>query len=97
MQTVLDQRSQVFGVEAAEDAAELTQGAEQCQHARVAESESGGASARFASGHVRASKRLAAGAGRLSPRPLTLLETLAEASHSVHSPETNSRHHQSVR
>jgi hypothetical protein len=33
---LLDKRSEVSGVEAAEDAAELTQGAEQCDHATVA-------------------------------------------------------------
>jgi hypothetical protein len=50
-QVLLDQKSQVSGVEAAEDAAELTQGTEQRDHARVAESESGSAPARFAGGH----------------------------------------------
>jgi hypothetical protein len=48
---LLDKRSEVSGVEAGEDAAELTQGTEQCDHARVAESESGRAPALFAGGH----------------------------------------------
>src|SRR5262249_32329933 len=50
-QVLFDQGPQVPGVEAAEDGAELAEGAEQGDHARVGEAEAGRPAAGLAGGH----------------------------------------------